>query len=563
MKETMKNTIKKTLSPEGYGINVAQLIVPSVFIAILSLTLPVLTLQVYDRILPNPYSGTLPVLVAGVCIAVVLEVALRLCRAYTLGWSGAAYEHRMSCEAVNHLLHTDLSAISLDGTGENLNRMSAISKLREFHNGYNLVTYTELFFIVPYLGLIAYIAGPLVLVPVVILALFAVVSLVMGKWLNKALAQRDHADDNRYDFLIDGLQGIHTIKAFSLEKPFLRRYERFQYNATVANYEVTEATSGVFNAATVFSHLMLAAVITIGAWRVLDGGMTSGALIATIFLSGRVMQPVQRALALWTRYQDYQVAADKVRKIFATPLTPKGRQITSPAPERAGTLVLENVGFGDLFQNINLTLNPGDTIQLSGAYGSGKSTLLKIMAGLYIPDTGKVLIDGRVPLDIAPQNMMSHVGLMSTEGTIFRGRIRDNLTRFGSIPESAVRPITAMLGIESDVAALPRGFDTWMEGVEQDTVPPGLRQRIAMARVLSTHPKIILFDNAERNLDREGYRQIHTLLGRLRSKVAMVLVADDNNIASLATRHVRLTKRGLIEQPILTDSIISFRETRK
>ncbi|MDB5491400.1 MAG: transporter transrane region family protein [Micavibrio sp.] len=554
--------MKKTLIPEGYGINAVQLIVPSVFIAVLSLTLPVLTLQVYDRILPNPDSGTLPILVAGVCVAVLLEMALRLCRAYTLGWSGAAYEHRLSCEAVNHILRTNLSTINRDGAGENLNRIAAISKLREFHNGYDLITYTELAFIVPYLVLIAYIAGPLVLVPVVILALFALVSVVMGKWLNRALAARDRADDTRYDFLIDGLQGVHTIKAFSLEKPFLRRYERLQYNATVANYEVTEATSGVFNAAAVFSHLMLASVITIGAWRVLDGGMTSGALIATIFLSGRVMQPVQRALALWTRYQDYQVAAEKVRKIFAMPLAPQGQKITTPEPQRAGTLTLQNIAFGDMFQNINLSLMAGDCIQISGAYGSGKSTLLKIMAGLYIPDHGSVMIDGREPMDIPPQAMMNHVGLISTEGAIFRGRIRDNLTRFGSIPEDAVRPISAMLGIEQDVSVLPRGFDTWMEGVEQDTVPPGLRQRIAMARILATHPKIILFDNAERNLDREGYRQIHTLLGRLRSKVALVLVAEDNNIASLASRHFRLTRRGLIEQPILNDTILSFRETR-
>ena len=554
--------MRKTLIPEGYGINAVQLIIPSVFIAVLSLTLPVLTLQVYDRILPNPDSGTLPVLVGGVCVAIVLEVALRLCRAYTLGWSGAAYEHRLSCEAINHILRTDLSTVNRDGAGENLNRMSAISKLREFHNGYDLITYTELAFIAPYLGLIAYISGPLVFVPVVILSAFVIVSAFMGKWLNQALSQRDEADDKRYDFLIDGLQGVHTIKAFSLEKPFLRRYERLQYDATVANYEVTEATSGVFNAATVFSHLMLAAVITIGAWLVLNGNMTSGALIATIFLSGRVMQPVQRALALWTRYQDYQVASEKVRKIFAMPLAPQGQKIRIPEPERVGSIALENVGFGELFQNVNLTIRAGESIQISGGYGSGKSTLLKIMAGLYVPDHGKVLIDRREPVDIAPQVMMNHVGLMSTEGTIFRGRIRDNLTRFGSIPEESVRPLTAMLGIEQDVAALPRGFDTWMEGVEQDTVPPGLRQRISMARVLATHPKIILFDNAERNLDREGYRQIHALLGRLKSKVALVLVADDNNISSLATRHVRLTRRGLIEQPVLTDSILSFRETR-
>jgi ATP-binding cassette subfamily C protein LapB len=557
----MRKNIAKTLQPEGYGIDKFQLIVPSVFIAILSLTLPVLTLQVYDRILPNPQSGTLPVLITGVGVAILLEIALRLCRAYTLGWGGAAYEHRLSCQAIKHVLNAGLAAVTHDGTGENLNRMTAISKLREFHNGYNLVTYTELVFIIPYLCLMAYIGGPLVFVPVVILTAFVIISIVNGKHLNNALHERDIADDRRYDFLIEGLQGVHTIKAFSIENPFLRRYERMQFDATVANYGVTEATAATFNAATVFGHVMLAAVITVGAWLVLNGHMTSGALIASIFLSGRVMQPVQRALSLWTRYQDYQVAGNKVREIFAMPAAHKSQTTPMDTP-RSGDLELENIGFGDLFNGVNLSLKCGDAVQISGSYGCGKTTLLKIMSGLYIPSAGKIQIDGQDPLNYPQQALMNHVGLLSTEGAIFRGTIRSNLTRFGTIHEDQVRPIAAMLGIEQDVARLTRGFDTWMEGVEQDTVPPGLRQRIAMARVLATHPKILLFDNAEHNLDREGYRQIHTLLGRLKGRVAMVLVADDNNISSLADRHFILTKDGLNEVPKYTDTIVSFKDLR-
>lgn len=557
----MRSKMMKTLTPKGYGIDMFQLIMPSIFIAILSLTMPVLTLQVYDRIIPNPDSGTLPVLIGGVCVAILLEAGLRLCRAYTLGWSGAAYEHRLSCEAVGHVLNADLTTLEKEGVGENLNRMTAISKLREFHNGYDLVIYTELAFIIPYLGLIAFIAGPLVLVPLLILGTFIVTSIMLGKWLNRVLAERDHADDERYDFLIGSLKGVHTIKSFSIEKPFLRRYEKLQYDATIANYGVTEATSGTFNIASMFGQLMLAAVVTVGAFLVLSGHMTSGALIATIFLSGRVMQPVQKALGLWTRYQDYQVASGKVKEIFDLP-TIKNPAGAYNEPERGGNLILENVGFGDLFQGVSLNLRSGEAIRISGGHACGKTTLLKIMTGLYVPTQGRVLVDGQNPLNYPPQTLMNHIGLITTEGTIFRGRIRDNLTRFGTIPEENVKPIAAMLGIEQDVARLPRGFDTWMEGVEQDTVPPGLRQRIAMARVLATHPKILLFDSAEHNLDREGYRQIHALLGRLKSKLAMILVTDDQNIASLADKHLMLTESGLIDMPLYTESLMTFKELR-
>lgn len=552
---------ENVLKPDGFKISPLQLVFPTIFICVLSLSLPVLTLQVYDRILPNPESGTLPILIMGVCIAVCLEVGLRLTRAYVLGWSGAAYEHKMSCSAIKHVLSADLAALDKDGSGENLNRMSAISKLREFKNGYDIVTYTELAFIFLYLGLIAYIAGWLVLVPVIILSIFTIISVFMGSWLNRSLKERDQADDRRYNFLIESLQGVHTIKAFSLEKPFLRRYENIQSDATMANYSVTEATANTFNLAAVFAHIMLASVITFGAWQVLQGNMTSGGLIASILLSGRVMQPVQRALGLWTRYQDYQIAAEKVEEIFALP-TMRHNDIIKEDVPRDGSLILRDVEFTGLFSNVALDLKIGQSIQITGPTGSGKTTLLKMMAGLYQVDGGDIEVDGYAPTDYKPQELMKHIGYMPTLGTIFRGRIRDNLTCFGTIPEDQVRVISAMLGIDSDVARLPRGFDTWMEGMEQDTVPPGLRQRIALARVLAAHPRIILFDNADRNLDREGYRQIHTMLGRLKDKVALIMVTEDQNLSRLADRRMVLTSGGLREVHVHNEVISMFKELR-
>lgn len=550
---------KMTLSPDGYRIRAMQLIVPTVFICLLSLALPMLTLQVYDRILPNPESGTLPVLMAGVCIAITLEVCLRLARAYTLSWSGAAYEHRMACQVIDHALQSDLAALARDGSGEHLNRVTAISKLRDFHNGYNLVTYTELAFVALYLGLMGYIAGPLVLVPVVILAVFTIVSVAYGKWLSHALAERDRADDKRYNFVIESLQGVHTIKSFTLEKPFLRRYEHHQYDATVSNYGVTEATASIFNTATIFAHIMLASVITCGAWLVLDGQMSSGALIASILLSGRVMQPVQRTLALWTRYQDYNIAQGRVMELADMPVISTDKNLD---PRRAGALVVRGVGSGDLFHNVDLEVGIGQSVQITGGYGCGKTTLMKMMAGLYPAHEGTVSVDGCSPLEIDPQKLMTHIGYIPTQGTIFRGRIRDNLTRFGMMTEEEVRPVTAMLGIDQDVARLPRGFDTWMEGVDQDTIPPGLRQRIAIARVLAARPRIILFDNADRNLDRDGYRQVHTLLGRLRDKVALVMVTDDLNISRLAERRLILDHDGLRDLPPQDETAAIFKELR-
>lgn len=543
---------RDTLKPRGFTIETGNLLISTLAINILSLALPIMTLQVYDRILPSQGSGTLPVLIAGVCLAVTLEAALRLTRSYALGWAGAAYEHRLSCEAVKHILNADLSALGPYGIGENMSRMTAIGKLKDFYNGYSMTTLFELVFVPVFLGVVIYIAGPLAFIPAAILMFFTIVSLLQGKKLRKALQERDETDDVRYNFLIEGLEGIHTVKSFALENIFARRYETLEENSTLANYNVTEATASTFNAGSIFSHIMVAAVIACGAVFVLHGSITTGALIATVLLSGRMLQPIQRALGLWIKYQDFSLAKEKVETLFDTP-----QQIYLPdiglKPERDGTLKINNLGFrfsADhpwLFQNINLTLNRGDSILLDAAHGAGKTTFLEILSGLYPATRGEVIVDGHNILSYQPEKIIEHIGYIQTEGLIFRGTIRDNLTCFGQIDEHQVREVSRLLKVDTDIARLPSGLDTFLSGNNSDNIPPGLKQRIAMVRVLAPKPRIILFDDADRALDREGYNLVYNLLAQLTGKAALIIISDDYNLRGLAEYHFTLSESGLTE----------------
>lgn len=543
-----KSYIPRALT-NGFGVGRSYLVLSTIFINVLSLSLPMLTLQVYDRIIPNPDSGTLPVLIGGVAVAVLLDTLLRLARAYMIGWNGVCYEHALSCQAVDHMLAAELAAYQGTGTGEHLSRLAAIPRLKDFKSGVVLITLLELIFVPVFLGLIAFIAGPLVIVPLTILAFFVVISLWYGHSLKKSLRIRDRADDRRYDFLIESLEGIHTIKSFSLEDKFARRYERLENNSTLANHAVTENSSKTFNAAAICSHAMTAGVITFGATLALGGHITSGILIASILLSGRIMQPAQRVLSLWARYQDYAIARDKVSRIFALPHVQRA-ELTADI-ERQGRVELRDAGLfragskDFLFRHVNLAVSRGQAVRISGVHGSGKSALLRLIAGLYVPDEGQVLLDGVNAHDYPADIRMQHVGFMTTKAVMFRGTIRDNITRFGLVSEESAREISARLGIVKEVSALPRGFDTFLEGTETDAIPPGLRQRIALARVLAAKPRVILFDNADRNLDRDGYRQVYELLGKLREKTALILVTDDMNIGRLADRNFVLDESGL------------------
>ena len=509
------------------------------------MTLPVMTLQIYDRILPNPESGTLGILITGVCLAIILETCLRLARSYTTGWNGAAYEYGMSSEALRHILSADISKLRGYGAGEHLHRMSAIAKLRDFYNGYITTAMVDLGFVPLYLGFIIYVAGPLTSIPVTILMIFTIIALAEGQRLRKKLHHRDQADDKRYNFLIETLGGIHTLKALTLEKFFSRRYETLEEKSAQANFTTAEATAHAFNTGTVMSNIMIAAVIGGGAYFVLQGYVTAGALIATLLLSGRMMQMVQRGLVLWVKYQDYVLAREKVRSIFDVPLVRHDKPDIASATPAKGTLTVKDMTFSfqdgiPVLRNINLDLKPGNAISVTGDNASGKTTLLNLLAGIYPPTSGDVIVDGVNILCLPPGDIARHVGYMTADPVIFRGTIRDNITRFGEIDDKSARYFTSLLGIDKDVAKLPTGFDTFLQGSGSDAIPPGLKQRISMARVLAARPRVLLYDEADSTLDREGYDLVYGLLARLRESTAMIIISEDKKVASLADQHFYL-----------------------
>ena len=257
------------------------------------------------------------------------------------------------------------------------------------------------------------------------------------------------------------------------------------------------------------------------------------------------MQPAQKALALWTRYQDFQLAKRHVKDLVNMPqkqrlkneaidnkIAPQGRINTHGL-----TVYNDKEKKSALLKDVNLHLKSGDAILISGAHSAGKTTLLKTLSGVYGDYDGQILIDGQDIKQYNAKDLQEHIGLLTNETVIFRGTIRENITCFGTINEANAKDVSKLLGIDKDIAALPKGFDTYLNGNDTDTVTAGLKNRISLVRVLATKPKIILFDEADRSVDEQGYAALYSLLAHLKGKVTLVIVSDDRNIKSLAESH--------------------------
>ncbi len=553
MRLTLPQTAQLSSRP-AYWLRWPEIAIASLSINLLSLALPLLTLQVYDRVLTSGHASTLNFLCLGAATAIVIEAVLRVCRAYTTSWAGAAFEHTAAGNAVRQVLSGDVLSIEANGIGEYIQRIGAIGRMRDFYSGQALATWIDLPFVLLFLGLIAFIGHILVVVPLVLLAIMSVMAWRLGRKLRDDLARRDKADEGRFSFLIRTLTGIHTVKTLGLEGQFERRHEAWQFGSSRANYGVALRSAAAYDEGVLFANAMMIAVAVAGGPLVLQGNLTLGALIACVLLAGRVMQPVQRAMGFWTRWQELELAHEKFQALFASP----AGKTASPAgitTEREGRIELQNVSFGypgqqKLLDNVTLKLKRGDAISITGPAGAGKKTLSRLLLGIYQPTGGTVLIDGAPPHSYSSSELVEHVGYLPQEGVILRGTIQDNLSRFGRVPQARVQEMSRLLGIADDVAALPEGYDTRLEGGNVDAITPGLRQRIALARAIALKPRILLFHNADRALDRTGYNLVYSLLGQLKARVTLVIITEDQNIQRLADTQYRLDGGQFTEQKL-------------
>lgn len=541
-----------------------DLIIASVFINLLALAMPLTLLQVYDRIIPNSAEGTLILLIIGVGSALILEACLRQGRSYVSGWMGARFEHLAGVAAVERLLNVSIVDYERQGSGVHLERFNSLGPLKEFYAGQAILALCDLPFAVLFLGAMYYLAGHLVLVPIALIIIFAIVAVLVGRKLRDALENRMLADDRRYSFIIEVLGGIHTVKGLAMEEQMIRRYERLQETCASADYNVALHSSSASSTGVLFSQLVLFCVVGYGATFVIDGVLTVGGLAACTMLAGRSMQPLQKAVGIWTRFQSIQLALDRVRQLFEME---EEKPVGLPElPAVRGSMKIENMSFtygknkdGDaldeIFTNVNLDIDAGETIGITGAGSSGKTTLLYIMMGVFTPNQGRITIDGLDLFEYDASSIRRQIAYLPQEGQLFHGTILENVTMFREDKIDDALDISRLLGLDGVVAHMPNGYETIVGDGAGDKLPKGIKQRIAIARALVDKPRVLLFDEANAAMDSAGDSTLRNLLDRLKGRVTLILVTPRPSMLNLADRIFDIKDAQLVEREPETEKL--------
>jgi len=526
-----------------FRLNKYEVVLSTLAVNLLSLALPIMVLQVYDRIMINRSVGTLTVLAIGVSIAIILEGILRIARAYTTSWAGMMYEYTMAANAMRLYINSNPVKLKKEGPGQQIQNLNAFSKLRDFYSGQTLINIVDIPFAFTFLVLISYLTGKLVIVPIALIAIFTIATWFIGNKLKQALLNQGGVDDKRYNFIVEALQGIHTIKSLGLEAIFTRRYASLEEECSIHNYRTALISTQGYTFGILFNELMVVTIVSFGAPMVIKGDFTSGALVATVLLAGRLMQPIQKTLFLWTQFQEYRIANNQAEKMFSIEQVER-RPIDNKELKEIGTVKLENVSFGYgekmIFENINLDLKIPDTIGIRGKNNAGKATLMRLIAGIVKPTSGKIFVNGIPPSDYQSEELVKYIGYISANNILFQGTILENLTAFNENMENEALEIAKMFNLDKEIALLPKGYDTKINDGIADIIAPGIKQRIAISRALIHKPKIILFHNADRGLDKEGYNLLIKFLHLINNQTTTIIVTEDHNINLLVDREYLL-----------------------
>lgn len=529
------------------------ILLASFFINLLGLALPIFVLVVYQRIIPHHGYSTLALMVVGVIIALILEAILKICRSWVSAWSDARYEYMSLKKGINNVFHSNIEDFEKTGAAVYLEQLNAVYSLKNFFGGQALLSIVDIPFVILYLVVIAYLAGPLVLIPIAMLILFAWAVISTSQTLSKELEARYKADDRRISYVVSILKGIHTIKSMAIENPMLRRYEKLQATSSAASYNVGLTGAVATTISNSAMQVTTASVVAIGAYWVIMGHLSVGGLAACILLAARTLQPIGRAIEVLTRLQGIKLAENRLETLTEMPLE---RGLDFPVfPSMNGAIEIKDLGFRYaedkpwIFKGITLSIREKEIIAIEGGNFAGKSTFLWMLLGMFYPEQGKILIDGSDISKFNPISIRESVAYLPQRGVLFNGNILENLTMFRPELSEKAKMIAEEWGIAADIRKLPGGYDTRVGKTTSEHLSPGLRELIAIARpfVSVNTPKIILFDEANRYLDLESDAIVQQALMKYKDKSTMIIISSRPSMLSMADRRFAMSDMALQE----------------
>jgi ATP-binding cassette subfamily C protein LapB len=510
-------------------------------INVFALALPMFTMNVYDRVVPNQAVETLWMLAIGLAIILAADFGLRIMRGYFVDLAGKRVDVDLSTRIMEHVLGIRLEnrPVSVGSFASNLRSFEVV---RDFITSATVTALIDLPFALLFLVVMAWIDWPM-FIPCLIgmLVVGGYGFLIQGK-MHELAETTYRAGAMRNAGLVESLVGLETVKAIGAEGPMQRKWERSAvYLAKVsAQLRLLAATS--INSAMWMQQLVTLSVIVIGVYRIGQAELSMGGLIACSMLASRAMGPFGQVAGLLTNYHNATTALESLDTVM-------GKEVERPddanfvsRPHFNGEIEFKEVGFTypgselEALRGVSIRIRAGERVGIIGRVGSGKSTLLKLILGLYQPTSGAVRVDGVDIRQLDPAELRRNIGYIPQDGVLFFGSLRENIALAAPAVSDAQLLAAADIGGLSDmINTHPRGFDMLI-GERGESLSGGQRQGVAIARGVVNEPPILLLDEPTSSMDHSSEEQVRAKLRQFCAHRTLVVVTHRTSLLDLVDR---------------------------
>jgi ATP-binding cassette subfamily C protein LapB len=508
---------------------------------IFALSMPIFTMNVYDRVVPNRSIETLWVMAVGVSIIVIGDLILRTMRGYFLDWASARIDIKLSARIMEQVLGTRLELRS-NSVGSLASNLRSFESVRDFITSATITTLIDVPFGLIFIAVIAWISWPMV-IPVIVGAIVMLLYAFSVQTKMHELSETMYrASAARNATLIESLVGLETVKALGVEGTMQRKWEHSASFLTEVASKLRLLSQSINNGSNAIQQITSVVLILLGVYLVTNGDLTMGGLIATTMLASRALAPISQTAGLLTQYHTASTSLQSLDEIMHKSVERPLDSSFLSRPTFRGDIEFREVSFNypgaeeSALTKVSFKIKAGEHVALLGRMGSGKTTIHKLILGLYQPTAGSILIDGVDIRQIDPAELRRCVGYVQQDTHLFYGTMRDNLTIASPHADDATVLAAARIGgIDDYINSHPKGFDL-LVGERGETLSGGQKQGVGIARALITKPSIILLDEPTSAMDHSGEDTVKSRLKEASEGKTVVLISHRSGLFDLVNR---------------------------
>jgi len=531
----------------------------SLIMQLFGLLTPFFTQTIIDRVLTHRSVSTMDVMVAGMILVALFNQWMMALRTYLFIHTTNKIDVTLSSHLFRKVTELPIRYFDKWQVGDVVSRMGELETIRNFLTGSALTLVLDAVLAVVYLTVMFIYSSTLSYIVWVTIPLYIVLNAIIAPIYKKRINERFLLSSEQQSFTIEAVTGVRTVKTMGVEQTFVDRYEQVLSRYLKSALSVLNLANAAGSIGLFLSLAFNLAILWIGAYQVMEGNITVGQLIAFQMLAGQVIAPVLRIVNMWQYFQQIRVSMARLGDIMDEKSEPAFNPNRTTLPKLQGSIMFDKVNFRykadgkNVLTDVSVRIPAGAHIGIVGRSGSGKSTLTKLIQRLYVPESGRVLVDGVDIAQVETAWLRRQIGIVLQENFLFAGSIKENIAiAMPNIDDETVMRAAKLAGVDDFVKDMPQGYDTFV-GERGSLLSGGQRQRVAIARALLLDPRILIFDEATSALDTESEQKILVNMkeiakGRTTITIAHRLSTVRDCDAILAMDHGRILEIGTHDQ---------------